>query len=76
MSKAVREVMRGQDRFHALKELHAAVMARQGMDAEDAVLAAIVRKRNGATLRNLKRRGQAEDRHGVGLAMEWRLGGD
>ncbi len=73
MSKHVRDAMRDAPGWMTLKQLQEAVMTARGMDADDAELAGTVRKRVGATLRNLKRREQAEDRHGVGLAMEWRL---
>ena len=58
-----------------LKQIQETVMTARGMDLSDDELAVVVRKRVGATLRNLKRRGSAEDRHGLGLTMEWRLAG-
>ena len=58
MSKAVRGVMRDREGFQTLIELQAAVMAQQGMDAANSAMAAVVRKRIGAALRNFKRRGR------------------
>ena len=76
MSKHVRDAMRDAPDWLTLKQIQETVMTARGMDLGDDELAGVVRKRVGATLRNLKRRGQAEDRHGLGLAMEWRLAGE
>ncbi len=73
MSKHVRDAMRDASDWLTLKQIQETVMTARGMDLGDNALCVVVRKRIGAALRNLKRRGQAEDRHGVGLAMEWRL---
>ena len=73
MSKHVRDAMRDATDWMTLKQIQETVMTARGMDSDDDALAVVVRKRVGATLRNLKRREQAEDRHGLGLAMEWRL---
>ncbi len=73
MSRAVRDALRDAADWMTLRALQENVMTARGMDLEDSALCAVVRKRIAGALRNLKRRGQAEDRHGVGLAMEWRL---
>ena len=65
--------MRDASDWLTLKQIQETVMTARGMDLSDEEMAVVVRKRVGATLRNLKRREQAEDRHGLGLAMEWRL---
>ncbi len=75
MSRAVRDALRDASDWMTLRAIQENVMTARGMDLGDREMGVIVRKRAGAALRNLKRRGQAEDRHGAGLAMEWRLKG-
>jgi hypothetical protein len=73
MSTAVRDVLRGVVKPQTIKAIAAEVVAARGLDVSDTALTDGMQKRVGASLRNLKRRGQAESRHGQGLALEWVL---
>ncbi len=69
MSRAVRKVLREAEGWLTIPALAERVAEARGMRNPDM---AVVKKRVGAALRNFKRRGQTESRHGVGLALEWK----
>ena len=74
MSKAVYSVLRGTgERWVTVRAIQEAVIAQRDIDPRDKVLRADVGKRVAACLRYMRVRGNAEDRHGLGLAREWRL---
>jgi hypothetical protein len=73
MSKAVGDVLRGAGRPLTVRQVATEAMKALGLDAGDKDLVVTAERRVGASLRNLKRRGQADSRHGLGLALEWVL---
>ncbi len=74
MSKAVYAVLRdaGED-WMTVRAIQAAVITQRQIEPGDKALRAATGKRVGACLRYMRIRGNAECRHGAGLAREWRL---
>jgi hypothetical protein len=70
MSKGVRNALRESLEPLTVTQVADIVIQAQGLDGADRMT---VKKRVASALRNLKTRGQAESRHGVGLELVWRL---
>ncbi len=76
MSKSVYAVLRGAgEGWLTVRAIQEAVIAQSDIDPRDKELRAATGKRVAACLRYMRVRGNAEDRHGAGLAREWRLVG-
>ena len=74
LSKAVYAVLRGAgEDWLTVRAIQEAVIAQHDIDPQDKDGRAAMGKRVAATLRYMRVRGNAEDRHGAGLAREWRL---